>query len=60
MRGVAGVGWGLFEIGRPRSREWKDFGRKWTEGVAALKIGQLSWTSYVYYPLFQVQLLKVP
>ena len=25
-----GVGGGSFEIGRPRSSEWKNFGRRWT------------------------------
>ena len=28
-----GKGGGSFEIGRPRSTGWKDFGRKWTRGV---------------------------
>ena len=37
---------GCFEIGRPRSRGWKNFGRSW--GV--LEIGQFSWTSCVYCP----------
>ena len=26
-------GGGLFEGGRPRSREWKNFGRRWTRRV---------------------------
>ena len=29
-----GTGWGVsFKIGHPRSREWKNFGRRWTRGV---------------------------
>ena len=32
---------GSFEIGRPRSREWKKFGRRWTKRLGVLKIGQL-------------------
>ena len=34
---------GLFEIGRPRSRGWKNFGRKWTRGVRGLK----NWTTFM-------------
>ena len=30
---------------------WKNFGRRRTRGVGALKIGQFSWTSYVHRPL---------
>ena len=37
-----------FEIGRPRSRGWKNFTCRYGWGV--LKIGQFSWTSYVYHP----------
>ena len=43
-------GGGLFETGHPKSRGWKNFGRKWTRGGEVLKSGQLSWTSYVYDP----------
>ena len=43
-------GGGLFKIGRPRSREWKKFGRKIDRGWRVLKIRQFSWTSYVYRP----------
>ena len=28
---------GLFEIRRPRSTGWKDFGRRWTRGVGGLE-----------------------
>ena len=35
--GKAGEG-GSFEIGRPRSKGWKDFGVRWTRGVGVLKI----------------------
>ena len=42
---------GLFEIGRPRSRGLKNFGRRWTNGVDVLKIGRFSWMSCVYHPL---------
>ena len=28
---------GSFRIGRPRSRVWKHFGHRWTEGVGCLK-----------------------
>ena len=38
------------ETGRPRSRGWKNFGRRWKRGVGILKIGQFSWTPYVYHP----------
>ena len=41
----------LSEIGRPKSRAWKNFGRRRARGVGwGLKIGQFSWMSYVYYP----------
>ena len=43
-----------FEIGRARSRGWKNFGRRWTRRWNFLKIGQFSWTSYVYHPLLYV------
>ena len=42
-----GEGVGSFKIGRPRSRGWYNFGRGWTRGWGVLKVGQLSWTSYV-------------
>ena len=45
-----GEGGSSFETGRARSREWKNFGRRWTRGVGVLDIGQFSWTSYVYHP----------
>ena len=38
---------GAFEIGRPTSRGWNNFGRRWGKGVGN---GQFSWTSYVYHP----------
>ena len=42
---------GSFDIGRPRARGWKNFGRRRERGWAVLdKIGQFSWTSYVYRP----------
>ena len=44
-------GGGSFEIGRPRSRRWKNFESRWTRGVGVLKIEQFSWTSYVYHLL---------
>ena len=46
-----------FEIGRPRSRGWKSFGRRWTRGWEVLKIGQFSWTSYVYHPYSSLQFI---
>ena len=37
-----GEGGGSFEIGRPRSWGWKNFGRRWTkEGWGFLKIGRI-------------------
>ena len=39
-----------FELGRPRTRTWKNFGGRWTRSSGVLKIGQFLWTSYVYYP----------
>ena len=38
-----------FEIRRTKSREWKNVGHRWTRGVGVLRIGQFSWTSYVYH-----------
>ena len=38
--GRKGVGEGVggpFEIGRPRSRGWKNFGRRWTRWVGVLE-----------------------
>ena len=46
-----GGGGASFEIGRQISRGRKNFGRRWTREVGVLKIGQSSWTSYVYHPL---------
>ena len=40
-------GGGSFEIGRPKSRGWKNFGRRWTSAGEGVRIGQFSWTSYV-------------
>ena len=31
-----------FESGRPRSRGWKNFGRRWTGGGGVLKFGKFS------------------
>ena len=46
------------EIGHSRSIGWMNFGRKWTRGLGGcLKIGQFSWTLYVYYPL---KLVTIP
>ena len=46
------------EIGHSRSIGWMNFGRKWTRGMGGcLKIGQFSWTLYVYYPL---KLVTIP
>ena len=28
---------GSFEIGRPRSKKWKNFGYRWTRGVGGLE-----------------------
>ena len=54
--GKGGGGGGVsFEIGRPRSREWKEFRLRWTRGSVVLEIGQFSWTSYVYHPLSKKQ-----
>ena len=51
-----------FEIGRPRLRGWKNFGRRWTRrgegmgggrGGGVLKIGEfwtIFMTSYMYHP----------
>ena len=40
-----GEGWGRvsFEIGRPRSRGWKNFGRSWTRRVGDLE----NWTVFM-------------
>ena len=38
-----------FEIGRQRSRGWKNFGRS-EVGAGDLKNWTFSWTSYVYRP----------
>ena len=48
-------GRGPFEIGRPRSSGWKNFGHRQggVEGWRLLKTGQFSWTSYVYHPLLK-------
>ena len=43
---------GSFKIGRPRSREWENVGRRWTEGWEVLKI------RYVYRPLKKTAGLK--
>ena len=45
-----GGGVGSIEIGSPRSKKWKNFGCRWRRGWGVLKIGQCSWTSYVYHP----------
>ena len=34
---------GSFEIGRPRSRGWKNFGRRWTRGVRFFE----NWTIFM-------------
>ena len=36
-------GEGSFEIGRPRSTGWKNFGRRWTRGVGGLE----NWTTFM-------------
>ena len=41
---------GSFEIGRPRSAGWKNFGRRMIRGWGVLKIGHFSWASCVYHP----------
>ena len=43
LGGIGGEGGrgGSFEIGRPRSRGWKNFGRRSTKRLGVLKIGQL-------------------
>ena len=41
---------GLFEIGCPRARGWKNVGHILQGGCEVLKIGQFSWSSYVYHP----------
>ena len=35
LESVEGTGVGLFKIGRPRSKRWKNFGRRWTGGGAS-------------------------
>ena len=37
---------GFFEIGRPRSKGWINFGRRWRREWEVLEMGQFSWTSY--------------
>ena len=34
---------GSFEIGRPRSRRWKNFGLRWTRGMRGLE----NWTTFM-------------
>ena len=48
---------GSFEIGRSRSRGWKNFGRRWTWGMEGLKIGQFLYTPYVYHPICSLLLV---
>ena len=36
-------GGGLFEIGRPRSKRWRKFGRRWTSEVGGLE----NWTIFM-------------
>ena len=42
-----------FEIGRPRSRGWKSFGRRWTRGVGSFE----NWT--VFMSVIYLSSLKV-
>ena len=44
-------GRGSLEVGRPRSRGWKNFGRRWIRRVRGLENWTISWTSYVYHLL---------
>ena len=46
-------GEGSFEIGRPRSRRWNNFGRRWTREVGGLK----NWT--IFMDVICVSSLKV-
>ena len=45
---------GSFDIGRPRSRGWKNFEHRWTDGWGILKIGQFSWALYAYHSLLYI------
>ena len=49
---------GWFDIGRSKSRGWNNFGRRWTGCGRVLKIGQFSWTSYVYHPLDETERMR--
>ena len=51
---------GSFEIGRPRSRGWKNLDIDGQGRWRVLKIGQFSWTSYVYHPLKVLKFAKNP
>ena len=45
---------GLFEIGRPRSSRWKNFGRRWTRGMMGLE----KWTIFMDF-VFVLSLMNV-
>ena len=45
---------GSFEIGRPSSRRWKNFGRRWTRGVMGLE----KWTIFMDF-VFVLSLMNV-
>ena len=41
------VGEGSFEIGRPRSRRWKNFGRSWTSEAGGGRVVLENWIIFM-------------